>query len=215
MNKLFLMLSAVSSLALAGCGTTSGMPPADHVSNGEYFLVKYPGNLPHVEDAAPAATYGIEEFDQLAYLDRDCRQQMASQVPSTLKSVATTTLRTAIPMAIGGGIGTGQGISHVTSAVKGYAAYGAWSAGGSGAGGGIGGGIDRHLTGNRYAIAGCMNANVAEAKKQDGALKGINPVFNADAVNGKSWTRPSGPVSTQTVKRKPDASAEPAAAPPR
>ncbi len=184
-------VALLAALALGACSTLNHEPPPNRISNGEYHVYIYPGNLPHVPDSSPAE-WGAEQGDQMVYLDRDCRVQMAPQVPSTLKSVGTTTLRTAIPIAVGGAIGTAEGIGYVTSATSGYATYGAWSAGGSGAGAGLGGGIDRHFTGDRYTQAGCMSAAVSEAKNRDGALTGINIVFNADAVNGHSLKRPVG-----------------------
>lgn len=213
MNKRFTLLGLMATLALGACGTTGGMPPESRISNGEYHLYVYPGGLPHVEDSQ-AADFGVKEGDQLVYLDRNCREQMAKQLPGAMQSVLTTTARTALPTALLGGLGTAKGITAVAKGVKGYGTYGAWSAGGSAAGSGLGGGIDRHLTGNRYAQAGCMNAAVTEAKRMDGALKGIDVVFNADAINGRSLKRPTGPAPT-SVKSQPDASAEAAVAPPQ
>ncbi|HEV7121205.1 MAG TPA: hypothetical protein VGN56_00060 [Candidatus Paceibacterota bacterium] len=209
MRKILAMLGLLSLLAMGACGTMKlETPPAGHISNGEYFVSRYPGNLPHVQDAAPPTVFGPDEGDQLIYLDRDCRDQMNKQIASAIKSIGVTTARTAIPIAIGGGYGTYEGIKDVTTATKGYGLYGAKSAGGSGAGAGFGGGVDRRLTGNRYTQAGCMANNVNEAKKQDGALKGFGIVFNADAVNGKSLVRPSGAASTTPVKHTPDPTAE-------
>lgn len=219
MNKFLIPVSAIlASLALTACSTLNTVPPANQVSNGEYHLAIWPGNVPHVasdEQGNEPGTFGVTEFDQMVYLDRNCRTQMSSQVPSTLKSVGTTTLRTAAPIAVLGGVGTKLGIRAVTSATKGYGVYGAASAGGSGLGAGLGGGIDRKNTGDRYSQAGCVNALVTQAKKKLGILKDVDVVFNADAVNGRSIRRPAGEAPTEPMKAQPDPNAEAVNTPPR
>ncbi len=210
MKTTLTVLAFGASLMLTACAST---PSADHIGNGEYGIAVYPGHLPGVEDSEPAE-FGKQQGEQLVYLDRSCREQMASQVPSAVKSVGATALRTAIPTAILGGLGTGMGIKSVAAGAKGYTSYGMWANGGSAAGAGIGGGIDRHLTGNRYTQAGCMNAMVTDAKARDGALKGIHVIFNADAVNGRPLKVPTNQSSTASVHGKPDQNAQPDAVPP-
>src|SRR4051812_1613181 len=102
MNKLSITVALAASSLLAACASTGHMPPADQVSNGEYHVYVYPGNLPHVapDENNKPAEFGPDQFEQMVYLDRDCRTQMAKQTPSALKSVGTTTLRTAVPIAI-------------------------------------------------------------------------------------------------------------------
>jgi hypothetical protein len=192
MKTTLTLLALSASLMLAGC-MTPGTPPANQVSNGEYHVGIWPGNVPHVDKDEPGnepGRFNVTDFDQMVYFDRDCRTQMASQTPSALKSVGTTVLRTAVPTAILGGLGTGMGIKSVAAGAKGYTSYGMWANGSSAAGAGIGGGIE------------------AKAQKKLGILQDVVVVFNADAVNGRSLKRPAGEASTVSVRGKPDPRAE-------
>ncbi|MDB5265827.1 MAG: hypothetical protein JWM39_540 [Parcubacteria group bacterium] len=200
MNKLLTLLSiAVVGFMLTACGTTHGFSSQETVGRGEYALVTYPANLPHVSPDMVAKNkevpkFTVADWENLGYLDQQCRIQIPRPFLLAVKSVGTTALRTAIPTAIFGGYGTAKGIASVTTATKGYGEYAAKSSGGSAFGSGLGGGLDRHFTGNRYNQGQCVGAFVSDAKSRVGAFNGSHIIINADAVNGHAIKRPKGPL---------------------
>lgn len=181
MRKLLFSLCMVP--LLGACGTI-GTPKPNEIGSGEYFLYRYPGNLPHVAYSPPAEWTG-KQFDQLQYLDADCRAQMRPQVPSAAKSVGTTMVRNLPGMILGTAAGAKWAFGSAVSATA-YGKYG----GVAGAGNVIGTAIDRHAAGNRDAVGGCMTYAVNYAHSRDHQLSGIGVIYNVDAVNGRPLRRP-------------------------
>jgi hypothetical protein len=154
----------------------------------DYFVVCFPGGLPHVTGSRPC-TWTPTEFDQLQYLDGVCRAQMRGMRPSALKSITTTFARNVPGAALGGFLGAKGAAFKGVKAIS-YGKYNGIATGG----GSLGGGITAHAYGKHYSIAGCMDAFVSEAKRDTpGVLKGIRIVYNAFPTRGHRVRKPDGP----------------------
>lgn len=159
---------------------------APMLGKGDYFIkVANFSNVPHMENGPRGRTTDLQafEFDQLAALDRDCRDDLADVMPSELKSVGITTIRQALGIAgggIGGTLAYGQslttGLLYTAPVVIGSA---------------IGQGIQAHSNGKRLTIGSCM-AVMVFAMQKFGHLQGVYIVYNAFPVNGKALRRPAG-----------------------
>lgn len=145
-----------------------------------YFITMYPG----LDQNAAKRVLTLQQYQQLAYLDRTCQGELELQRPSAFSEV----LHTTIVGAFGGGVGYGAGYAASGLGPVGDGAVLGAVAGGVG---GFVGGLDGRGRAKRYDIGQCMTLSVHWAQQLDHQLMGVGVVINSHAVNGKGIERPA------------------------